>query len=295
MQRLNATGIKQTATCCSIAAMLAFGPGIGFSVPALAQGPPMYSPGQLENMVSRIALYPDPLLAQILAAATFPNEIPDAAAWANQHSYLKGDALAQAIEGDRLPWNPPVQAMLPFPSVLNMMAGDMGWTTGLGNAFLAQRDQVMGAVQRQRRRARDYGYLRSGGPIVVSGGPYIEIMPVNPGYIVVPAYNPMVVYARPRPGFFVGGAISFGAGFTIGAAFRPWGWGGNRFGWANHTTIINNTTWNRTYVNRTTYVHPYAVQRYRPQQRVEEHHDRRPQRGDQRDRGRDDHDHGRDR
>ncbi|MEO7142635.1 MAG: DUF3300 domain-containing protein [Bryobacteraceae bacterium] len=263
------TGTKQTATFLTMAAILAVSP-------VFAQGPPMYSGGQLENMVARIALYPDPLLAQVLAAATFPQEIPDAAAWANQHNYLHGEELARAISADQLPWNPPVQAMLPFPSVLNTMAGDMQWTTDLGNAFLAQRDQVMDAVQRQRRRAQEYGYLRSNGQYVVSGsGPYIEINPVNPGYFAVPIYNPLVVYARPRPGFFVGGAISFGGGITIGAGFRPWGWGGNRVGWANHAVIINNNNWNRTYVNRNTYVHPYAVQRYRAQQRVEQHHDNR--------------------
>jgi hypothetical protein len=98
----------------------------------------MLPPGELDRLVSRIALYPDPLLAQVLAAATFPDAIPDAARWADQHHYLTGDALAAAINGDRLPWDPSVQALLPFPNVLDMMASDMGWTQSLGNAFLAQ-------------------------------------------------------------------------------------------------------------------------------------------------------------
>jgi len=98
---------------------------------ALAQGPPppMLPPGELDRLVSRIALYPDPLLAQALAAATYTDEIPDAARWADQHSYVHGDALAKAISEDQLPWDPSVQALLPFPSVLDMMARDMAWTS----------------------------------------------------------------------------------------------------------------------------------------------------------------------
>lgn len=241
------------------------GPGL------LAQAPPSYPPGELDRLVSRIALYPDPLVAQILAAATFPDQIPDAAQWADRHHYLTGDALARAISDDRLPWDPSVQALLPFPSVLDMMASDMNWTTQIGNAFLAQSQDVMYAVQRMRQKARDFGYLRTGGPIVVRGGPYIEIVPANPAFICVPYYDPLVVFARPRPGFVVGGAINFGFGITIGAAFRPWGWGASRVEWNTRTVIVNNVRWNRTWVNRTTYVHPYTVQRYEAARRAEHH------------------------
>jgi hypothetical protein len=238
-----------------------------FSVAGFAQAPPppppAYPPQELDRLVQRVALYPDPLLAQVLAAATFTDQIPDAARWADQHHYLTGDALAAAITADRLPWDPSVQALLPFPSVLDMMASDMSWTGELGNAFLAQRDQVMDAVQRERKKARDFGYLRTNGQIVVGGGPYIEIAPVNPGFIVVPVYDPLIVFAPPRPGFFVGGAIGFGFGINIGVAFRPWGWGLNRFAWASHGVFINNAPWGRTWVNRGAYVHPYAgVPRY---------------------------------
>jgi hypothetical protein len=234
--------------------------------------PPMLPPPELDRMVNRIALYPDPLLAQVLAAATFPDDIPEAANWADRHHYLAGDSLAAAISGDHLPWDPSVQALLPFPGVLDMMARDMGWTRRMGDAFLAQQQDVMDAVQRDRRLARDYGYLRSNRTIVVSTGPYIEIAPVNPGWVYVPVYDPLVVFAPPRPGFFVAGAINFGFGFAIGPAFRPWGWGYNRFAWSSHTVVVNNVTWNRTYVTRNTYVHPYtAVQRYEPAGRVETH------------------------
>jgi hypothetical protein len=213
-------------------------------------------------MVSRVALYPDPLLAQVLAAATFPNDIPDAAAWADEHRNLSGGQLAASIEGDQLPWDPSVQALLPFPNVLHMMASDMRWTQDIGDAFLGQQQELMYAVQRMRQRARDYGYLRSGPEIVVAGGPYITIMPARPDYIVVPTYDPVVVYARPRPGIFIGAAIGFRFGVGVGVAFRPWGWGYNRIAWDRRVVFINNAPWQRTWVNRYEYHHPYTVHYY---------------------------------
>lgn len=245
------------------------------AVPTFAQQPPpTFPPDRLDQLVSRIALYPDPLIAQILAGATYPDQIPDAARWADEHHYLHGEQLADAIQGDQLPWDPSVQALLPFPSVLEMMAGDMGWTSDLGNAFLAQQQDLMDAVQRERRKARDYGYLRSNPQVIVSGGPYITILPVNPGYVVVPYYDPGIVFFAPRPGFFVGGAIRFGFGISLGAYFRPWGWGYNRFDWGGHAVFINNARWGRTWYNRGEYNHPYAnVHRYGPAERVPERHE----------------------
>ena len=151
------------------------------SISALAQDPRYYPPQELEHLVSRVALYPDPLLAQVLAAASFSDQIPDAARWADQHRNVTGDALSRAISDDNLPWDPSVQALLPFPSVLGMMASDMPWTENLGNAFLAQHNDVMDAVQRMRHHAYEYGYLRTNPQIVVTGGPYIEIRPVRAG------------------------------------------------------------------------------------------------------------------
>jgi hypothetical protein len=234
----------------------------GMVLPATAQdGPPQYSPGELDRMVSRVALYPDPLLAQTLAAATYPDQIQDAAQWADQHHYLSGDGLAQAINEDQLPWDPSVQALLPFPSVLDMMARDMDWTNSIGNAFLAQEGDVMAAVQRMRYHAREFGYLRSGPEVIVGGGPYITILPARPEYVCVPYYDPAVVFVAPRRGFYVGSGVSFRFGVTLGPVFRPWGWGYNRFGWENHAVYINNNRWGRTWVNRTTYVHPYTIRR----------------------------------
>ena len=227
--------------------------------PAYAQGPPVLAPPQLSQLVSRIALYPDPLLAQILAASTYSDQIQPAAQWADEHHYLTGQALANAIQADQLPWDPSVQALLPFPSVLEMMASDMNWTTQLGDAFLAQEQDVMDAVQRERSLAWRYGYLRSNGQVIVSPGPYITIMPANPGYLVVPYYNPGVVFAAAPRGFAVGGAIRFGFGVTLGGAFAPWGWGvgRSRFDWGTHAIFLNNTRWGRTWGNRREYVHPY--------------------------------------
>jgi Protein of unknown function (DUF3300) len=240
--------------------------------PADQAPPPSFSPEQLDKLVSRIALYPDPLLAQVLTASTFPDQIPDAARWADEHHYLAGEELSKAVNDDQLPWDPSVLALLPFPSVLDTMASDMNWTNDLGNAVLAQRPDVMDAVQRMRQKAKDFGYLRSNGQIVVSGGPYIAIEPVDPGFIVVPTYDPFIVFAAPRPGFFVGGAIGFGFGIRIGAWFRPWGWGATRIGWGEHAVFINNVRWERTWVNRRAYVHPYpGVHRYAGPARAEHH------------------------
>jgi len=222
------------------------------------QAPPPVAPAQLDQVVQRIALYPDPLLAQVLTASTFYNEIPEAAGWANQHSYLTGPALAQAVTEDRLSWDPSVLALLPFPSVLSMMAQDPGWTQTLGNAVLTDRAAVMDAIQRQRQVAEQYGYLQSNSYDLVSGPPGdIQILPVNPNVVYVPTYDPYVVFAAPRPGFFVGGAIRFGPGITIGAGFLPFGWVGAGIGWREHNLIIDRRPWVRTWANHDHYVHPY--------------------------------------
>src|SRR5579864_7653384 len=256
-----------------------------FAVPGLAQAPlpaqagppvpspapPMYPPAELDRIVSPIALYPDPLLAQVLAAATFSPQIPDAARWADQHHYVTGDALTAAIEADHLPWDPSVQALLPFPSVLEMMASAMPWTQELGDAFLGQQPEVMDAVKRMRQSAREYGYLRSNARVTVSAGPYIEIQPVNPAFVVVPYYDPLVVYAPPRRGFVVASGINFGFGIYIGPRFAPWGWGSSRIGWGQRVVVINNAPWGRTWVNRAAYVHPYTVQRFEAARPPETH------------------------
>jgi hypothetical protein len=179
--------------------------------------------------VSRIALYPDPLLGQIFAAAAFP------------------DQLAAAAQGSGGPFDPSVEALMQYPSVLQMMASDPGWTQALGDAVMQDQGAVMDSIQNLRREAQQYGYLQSGPQMqVMDDGGYIDIQPVG-GYLYVPVYDPYVVFARPRPGFFVGGAIRFGGGFH-------WVGGFNRFNWRSHEVVVNRRVW--TAPVRRTYVQP---------------------------------------
>jgi hypothetical protein len=193
------------------------------SAPAIAQDygyPGGYNApaGQLDTLVSRIALYPDPLLAQIFAAAAFP------------------DQVAAAAQGSGGPFDPSVEALMQYPSVLQMMASDPGWAQALGQAVMQDEAGVMDAIQNLRREAQQYGYLQSGPQMqVVDQGGYIDIMPVG-GYMYVPVYDPYIVFARPRPGFFVGGAIRFGGGFR-------WASGYNRFDWRSHEVFVNRRVW----------------------------------------------------
>ena len=219
--------------------------------------PPSFSSSQLDSLVSRVALYPDPLLAQVLAAASFPDQIPEAARWANQNQNLRGNELADAIYQANLQFDPAVQALIPFPAVLDMMARDMNWTSQLGEAVLADQRDVMDSVQRMRRSADEYGYLQSNQQMrVVNNGYGIDIEPTDPSLIYVPVYDPYVVYAPPRPGFYAGSAIRIGYGYPI-AAFSNWGWGGG-FNWNNHSVFVNRAVWGRTWNNRAAYVHNYG-------------------------------------
>jgi hypothetical protein len=253
------------------------------AIPALAQYPPPGQYGQqgdapvgdLDQLVQRVALYPDPLLAQVLTASTYWDEIPQAASWANAHSYLNGPQLAAAMNQDDVSWDPSVMAMVPFPSVLNMMAQDPGWTQALGNAVLQNRAAVMDAVQRERQVAMQYGYLQSNDyDRVVNQGGYIEILPVNQGLIYVPSYQPGMVFARPRNRGFVGGAIRFGNGISIGAAFAPFGWQEPRFGWGEHNIIVGGHAWDRNEHNREHYSHQYQQPYHRAEGgHFQEHHE----------------------
>ncbi|HLH42611.1 MAG TPA: DUF3300 domain-containing protein [Bryobacteraceae bacterium] len=241
------------------------------SAAAYAQPAPL-RPDQLDQLVGKIALYPDPLLAQVLTASTYPDQIPEAAAWADGHRYLHGNELAGAISDDHLNWDPSVLALLPFPSVLDMMNRDMRWTRQLGDAVLTQRPEVMDAVQRMRRRAYDYGYLRSGAYIRVGVYPgYVEILPVDPAYIYVPVYDPVVVFSRPVGRVVVSAAISFGPAVWIGPALAGFGWAYAGFNWPSHVLVIDRQPWDRVWDNRLTYVHPYERPWHPTEPRVERH------------------------
>jgi Protein of unknown function (DUF3300) len=151
---------------------------------------------QLQELVAPIALYPDSLVAQILAASTFLEQVVDADRWVQSHPDLKGDALGQAV--DQLPWDPSVKALVAFPSVLGNMDKNLSWTSSLGDAYYNQEQGVMDAVQVMRRRAQQAGHLNSTPQqTVVTDDSDIEIEPVSPEIIYVPAYDPWVVYGDP--------------------------------------------------------------------------------------------------
>jgi len=227
---------------------------------AAAEEPPPKIPNdQLDSLVAPIALYPDPLLAQVLAASTYPLEIMQLQQWLSKNKDLKDKALQDAVA--KQPWDPTVQALAALPDVVKRLADDIQWTTDLGNAVLAQQSDVMAAVQRMRAKAKDTGNLKSNEQMkvetkVVESQSVIVIEQSNPQVVYVPSYNPTVVYGPPvypyppvyypPPGYYAAGmAISFGVGMAIGAA-----WGGGwccNSGWGSNNTInINN---NNTFVN----------------------------------------------
>src|SRR6266404_3279673 len=208
------------------------------------QPPPsvQQSPQELQQLVAPIALYPDALVAQILAASTYPTEIVEADRWMLSHSKLKGEELAKEV--DRQPWDPSVKALTQFPSVLENMDKNLSWSSSLGEAYVNQPQDVTDAVQTLRQQARSAGYLNSNEQEkVTSQGSTIVIEPANPEVVYVPAYDPWLVYGvpivaypgwYPVPGIFWGGVgLSFGVGFGIGF-FVGFGWGWGHWGYDWH-------------------------------------------------------------
>ena len=195
---------------------------------------------QLDSLVAPIALYPDPLLAQALAASTYPLEIIQLRQWLEKNKGLKDKALADAVAKET--WDPSIQALAALPEVVKRLADDIQWTTDLGNAFLAQQSDVMDAVQRMRKKAQDKGNLKSSeqqkvDTKVIEGNSVILIEQANPQVVYVPSYDPMIVYGAPfypyppiyypPAGYYAAGmAISFGIGIAMGAFWGGgWGWG----------------------------------------------------------------------
>jgi len=214
------------------------------------------SPAQLESLVAPIALYPDPLLAQTLVASTYPLEIIQLQQWLTKNPGLKDKALADSVA--KQPWDPSIQSMAALPDVVKRLADDIQWTTELGNAFLAQQSDVMDAVQRMRKKAKDKGSLESNEQQkvetkVVEEKTVIVVESQNPEVIYVPSYSPTVVYGPPvypyppiyYPPYSAGAAfISFGVGMMWGAAM----WGGSccYAGWGRGNVNINvNNNYNR--------------------------------------------------
>ena len=224
---------------------------------------------QLEQILAPIALYPDELIAQILMASTYPLEVVQADRWVRQNKGLQGDALADALE--KQDWDPSVKSLANFPQVLQMMSERLDWTQKLGDAFLAQENDVMDTVQVLRRRAEAAGNLNTTQEQkVVVEKETIIIEPANPQVIYVPTYNPTVVYgawpypAYPPyyyypPGYVAGAALfSFGVGLAIGAA---WGyaWGGcNWHGGTVNYNINRNINVNHR-INRDVYARQYQA------------------------------------
>jgi len=222
------------------------------------QGPPqapaqMLAPQQLDTLVAPVALYPDRLLGQIMAASTYPLEIAEAAQWLQQNPRLQGPQLVDAARQQN--WDPSVQALVVFPDVLTRLASDIRWTTDLGNAFLAQQADVMTAVQRMRARAEASGKLRSNGQQTITNETQgdqsaIDIQPADPEVVYVPYYNPEYIWGPPAYGYYppwdyldvgFGFGYGFGPGIYLGGFFGGLGWGGWGWGcnWFGHGLFLN--------------------------------------------------------
>jgi hypothetical protein len=210
------------------------------------QGAPL-SADDLQGLVAPIALYPDALVAQILAAATFPDQVGVADYWLQQNKNLTGSALMQAV--DTQSWDPSVKALTQFPSVLDNLAKNLSWTSALGEAYHNQSADVMAAIQTLRAKAQAAGNLKSSSQItVVQQSPQvIVIQPANPQIVYVPQYNPTVVYGYPyvTPGYssaalVTTGILAFGAGIAVGAMMSggccSWGYSSWNCGW--HGTAV---------------------------------------------------------
>lgn len=267
--------MKKTLAILLIFSISCLNPNSGIQIHAVAAGPPsaaqdywevQFSPEQLENLVAPIALYPDPLLAQVLLAATFPDQV-DAAA-REIRAYGRGYNI------DYAPWDVSVKAVSHYPTVLSMMADKLDWTTALGQAYVSQSTDVMDAVQRLRHQARDAGNLVTTAQWqVVDTSGYLYIYPAQPRYIYVPVYDPAVVYVH-RPAWYTTAIISFGVGLLIGAwlnhdcdwdhhrvYYHGWGrgyaygpppvWVGRSRPYVRVTNVYVNNTYNNVVVNRT--------------------------------------------
>jgi len=224
------------------------------------------SAAELQSLVAPIALYPDSLVAQILTASTFPDQVAIAEYWMTQNTSLTGSALMQAVNTQT--WDPSVKALTQFPSVLANLAHNLTWTSSLGEAFHNQQAAVMTAVQALRAKAQTAGNLKSTSQVtVVQQSPQvIVIQPANPQVVYVPEYNPAVIYGTPyvTPGYTSGDVaaaaiIGFGAGIAVGAMMSGgccgWGYSSWNCGWHGTAVVYHggayygNTAWHGGYYN----------------------------------------------
>jgi hypothetical protein len=239
-------------------------------------------PDQLDSLVAPIALYPDPLMAQVLAASTYPLEIVQLQQWLEKHKDLKDKALADAVKREN--WEPSVQAMAALPDVVKLLTDNVKWCAELGDAFLAQQSDVMEAVQRMRAKAKDSGKLKSNEQMkvetkVIESKQVVVIEQANPQVVYVPSYNPTVVWGAPvyayppvyypPAGYYAAGmAISFGVGVAMGAMWSGgWGWGAG-WGGNNDITVNRNNNFNRnSSYNRSTTGSGNRTWQHNPQHR----------------------------
>ncbi|WP_232823629.1 DUF3300 domain-containing protein [Dyella sp. C9] len=235
---------------------------------AVQGGQKVFNDQQLDQMLAPVALYPDALLSQILMASTYPGNVADAAAWSAAHPQAKGDDAVKQVGNE--PWDPSVQSLVAFPQVLAQMKAHPDWVQNMGDAFLAQPDDVMASVQRLRAQAQKAGNLKSTDQqkVVVEQAPassanptIIQIEPTNPDVVYVPAYNPTVVYGTwaypaypptywpPPPGYAypVATALATGLAFGAGIAIANSLWGG--FDWGHNDVHINVNRYNNINVN----------------------------------------------
>jgi uncharacterized membrane protein YgcG len=211
-----------------------------------------WSPDELNQLVAPIALYPDALVAQIVAAASYPTEIEAADRWIQQNSGLKGQELAKAADSQS--WDPSVKALTQFPSVLATMDNNLSWSSALGEAYVNQPQNVLDAVQVMRGRAQQAGNLESTPQeSVTAEGQTIAIQPTDPDVVYVPQYDPWDVYGEPveyypdwvgGPGAYVGPGIAFGLGIGVGV-FGGYGWGWHHWGadWHGREVLYNHNTY----------------------------------------------------
>jgi Protein of unknown function (DUF3300) len=229
------------------------------------------SASELQALVAPIALYPDALVAQVLAASTFPDQVAIANYWLQQNKSLTGSSLMLAV--DKQTWDPSVKALTQFPSVLDNMASNLTWTSSLGEAYHDQSADVMTAVQTLRAQANAKGNLKSTSQItVVEQSPQtIVIQSANPQVVYVPQYNPAVIYGYPyvvptyvAPTYSTGdpvaaSVLSFGAGIAVGAMMSGgccgWGYSSWNCGWHGTAVIYHgggyygNSAWHGGYYN----------------------------------------------
>jgi hypothetical protein len=253
---------KYVAVACAAAmipgyvfpAAVAASPQQPLSQEAVSDAAPVTIPAaQLDSLVAPIALFPDPVLAQVLAASTYPLELLQLHQWVQKNPDLKDKKLLEAVE--KQPWDPSIQAMAALPDLVKRLADDIQWTTDLGNAFLAQQADVMEAVQRMRRKAQEKGTLTSTPQQTVQTQTLereqvIVIEQADPEVVYIPSYDPYWAYGDPfypyPPIYYPTGALAltFGVGIAMGAFWGNggWGWGprwGNNDVYINHHNNIN--------------------------------------------------------